>query len=172
MSNIPSAAATAYSPTMSSELPLRPCVGVCLANPSGLVFAGERVDTPGAWQMPQGGIDRGETPRDAALRELTEETGLSSDAVAVEAEAPDWIDYELPADLVGRVWKGRYRGQTQRWFLMRYDGPDNAIDLAVHEVEFARWRWMTPPDLLDAIVPFKRRVYQQVFAAFGPRLSL
>ena len=156
---------------MSKDLPLRPCVGVCLANPAGLVFAGERVDTPGAWQMPQGGIDKGETPREAALRELTEETGLLPASVSVEAEAPDWIDYELPIELVGRVWKGRYRGQTQRWFLMRYAGPDEAVDLTVHHVEFVRWRWMTPEDVLDAIVAFKRDVYRKVFAAFGDRLA-
>ena len=156
---------------MTSELPLRPCVGVALATPAGLVFAGERVDTPGAWQMPQGGIDAGETPRDAALRELWEETGLPRDAVCVEAEAPGWIDYELPPELVGRVWNGRYRGQTQRWFLMRYDGPDDAIDLAAHHVEFARWRWMAPDDLVAAIVPFKRDVYAQVLAAFAGHLA-
>ena len=156
---------------MSRELPLRPCVGVCLTNPAGLVFAGERVDTPGAWQMPQGGIDKGESPLAAALRELIEETGLAPSAVTVEAEAPDWIDYELPPDLLGRVWKGRYRGQTQRWFLMRYDGPDEAVDLNAHEVEFSRWRWMMSADLLDAIVPFKRQVYVQVFDAFAGRLA-
>lgn len=155
---------------MISRLPLRPCVGVVLANASGRVFAGERIDTPGAWQMPQGGIDQGESPRQAALRELAEETGLAPGAVSVEAEAPDWIDYDLPPDLIGKVWKGRYRGQTQRWFLMRYDGPDAAVDLALHEVEFARWQWMRPDDLLDAIVPFKRAVYAAVFDAFADRL--
>jgi putative (di)nucleoside polyphosphate hydrolase len=156
---------------MDGKLPLRPCVGVCLANPAGLVFAGERVDSPDAWQMPQGGIDRGETPREAALRELAEETGLSPAAVTVEAEVPGWIDYELPPELIGRVWKGRWRGQTQRWFLMRYVGPDDAVDIAAHEVEFARWRWMTPAELLDAIVPFKREVYRQVFESVGDRLA-
>ncbi len=156
---------------MSELLPLRPCVGVCLANAAGLVFAGERIDTPGAWQMPQGGIDAGETPREAALRELTEETGLLPASVTVEAEATHWIDYELPTALVGRVWKGRFRGQTQRWFLMRYHGADDGFDLAVHDVEFSRWRWMTPRELLATIVPFKREVYRQVFEMFGDRLA-
>lgn len=155
---------------MTGSLPLRPCVGVVLANPQGLVFAGERVDTPGAWQMPQGGIDSGETPRQAALRELTEETGLPAEAVAVEAELSDWVDYELPPELVGRVWRGRYRGQTQRWFLMRYGGPDDAIDLSAHNVEFSRWRWMPAAELVDRIVPFKREVYRKVFDGFGGRL--
>lgn len=156
---------------MHADLPLRPCVGVCLANSAGLVFAGERIDTPGAWQMPQGGIDEGESPLDAALRELGEETGLAASAVTVEAEAPDWIDYDLPPDLVGRVWRGRYRGQRQRWFLMRYDGPDEAVDLSAHAVEFTRWQWMMPADLLEAIVPFKRQVYSQVFEVFAGRLA-
>ncbi|MBM9596194.1 RNA pyrophosphohydrolase [Roseitranquillus sediminis] len=153
-----------------ASLPYRPCVGVVLANPAGLVFAGERLDTPGAWQMPQGGIDAGEAPSDAALRELREETGLSPEAVALEAETPDWISYDLPDDLIGRVWGGRYRGQRQKWFLMRYGGPDSAVDLAAHEVEFGRWRWMAPADLMEHIVPFKRDVYRAVFDAFANRL--
>jgi putative (di)nucleoside polyphosphate hydrolase len=156
---------------MTAVLPLRPCVGIVLANPAGLVFAGQRVDTPGAWQMPQGGIDQGEAPRAAALRELAEETGLAPGAVKVEAEAPEWIDYELPAHLVGKVWKGRFRGQTQRWFLMRYGGPDAAVDLFAHDVEFSRWRWMAPADLIERIVPFKRGVYERVFHLFADRLA-
>jgi putative (di)nucleoside polyphosphate hydrolase len=157
---------------MISRLPLRPCVGVVLANPAGLVFAGERVDTPDAWQMPQGGIDPCETPEAAALRELAEETGLAPETVRIEAEAPEWIDYELPAHLVGKVWKGRYRGQTQRWFLVRFDGPDAAVDLAAHDVEFARWRWMAPADLIERIVPFKRGVYERVFEIFADHLAV
>lgn len=152
-------------------LPYRPCAGVVLVNPQGLVFGGQRIDNPGpAWQMPQGGIDAGETPHEAALRELGEEIGLPPEAVTVEAEAADWIRYDLPPELVGTIWKGRYGGQVQKWFLMRYHGPDSAIDIATKEAEFDRWRWMTPQALIEAIVPFKRSVYEQVFAEFRGRL--
>ncbi len=149
-----------------STLPYRPCVGVVLANPAGRIFAGERLDTPGAWQMPQGGIDPGESPRTAALRELREETGVPENAVTVEAETPGWLRYDLPPELLGKVWKGRYRGQEQRWFLMRYDGPDSGIRIDAEHPEFARWQWMDPDDLIAAIVPFKRAIYLEVINAF------
>ena len=155
---------------MTKDLPYRPCVGIVLANPQGLIFTGERVDTPGAWQMPQGGIDDGETPEAAALRELEEETGLPAASVTIEAEHPDWVLYDLPDHLVGKLWKGRFRGQTQKWFLLRYDGPDSAIDIAKHDLEFARWRWSSADDVLRDIVPFKREVYDQVIAAFRAKL--
>lgn len=155
---------------MNAPLPYRPCVGVVLANPKGLIFTGERVDTPGAWQMPQGGIDEGEAPRAAALRELEEETGLPADLVRVEAELPDWVLYDLPDHLIGKLWKGRFRGQTQKWFLLRYEGPDTAIDIAKHDHEFARWRWSTADEVLRDIVPFKRAVYDQVIEAFRDQL--
>ena len=154
-----------------ASLPYRPCVGVLLANPEGLVFAGERIDTPGAWQMPQGGIDEGETPRAAALRELHEETGVPPDLVAVEAETAGWVRYDLPPDLLGKVWKGRYRGQEQKWFLLRFRGADAAIDIATKHPEFSRWRWLAPADLLSLIVPFKRAVYAEVLEEFAPRLA-
>ena len=153
-----------------ASLPYRPCVGVVLARPDGLVFAGERIDTPGAWQMPQGGIDKGETPRDAALRELAEEVGLAPETVSIEGETPDWVRYDLPEHLIGKAFKGRYRGQDQKWFLMRYDGPDAEIRIDSDHPEFSRWQWMTADAIRAAIVPFKRSVYEEVFAAFRDHL--
>ncbi|MCG6882251.1 MAG: RNA pyrophosphohydrolase [Silicimonas sp.] len=155
---------------MTEELPYRPCVGVVLANTRGLVFTGERIDTPGAWQMPQGGIDDGEDARAAALRELYEETGVPSDLVVIEAEHPDWVLYDLPPHLLGKLWKGQYRGQTQKWFLLRFTGEDAVIDLKAKDEEFARWRWSTPDEVLRDIVPFKRQVYDKVITAFRDRL--
>ena len=156
---------------MTDDLPYRPCVGVVLANPDGLIFTGERVDTPGAWQMPQGGIDDGETPEGAALRELEEETGVPQRLVKVEAETDGWIRYDLPDHLLGKVWKGRYRGQEQKWFLLRFQGSDADIDITRHHKEFARWRWLSADEVLDNIVPFKRAVYDQVIGQFRDRLA-
>lgn len=153
-----------------TDLPYRACVGVVLARPDGSIFTGERIDTPGAWQMPQGGIDEGETAETAALRELEEETGVAPDLVAVEAELDDWIAYDLPDHLIGRLWGGKYRGQKQRWFLLRFHGDDTDIDITRHQKEFARWRWSSAEDVLADIVPFKRAVYDQVIAGFRDRL--
>lgn len=149
-----------------AALPLRPCVGVVLANGAGQVFVAERIDTAGAWQMPQGGIDPGEDPQAAALRELEEEIGVGPDLVRVEAEHPDWLTYDLPDHLIGKVWKGRWRGQTQRWFLLRFHGQDTDITLDVAHPEFSAWRWVTPDAAIDAIVPFKRDIYTAVFSHF------
>jgi len=155
---------------MTADLPYRPCVGVVLADAKGRVFVGERADTPGAWQMPQGGIDQGETVEIAGLRELEEETGVPPALVEVEAETPVWIRYDLPPELLGKVWKGRYRGQEQKWILLRFQGVDADIDITRHHREFARWRWSTPDEVLENIVPFKHDVYRQVLAAFRDRL--
>lgn len=152
-------------------LPYRPCAGVVLINADGLVFAGQRLDMPGAWQMPQGGIDAGETPREAAMRELVEETGVSPDKVEVLDETPGWVLYDLPPDLLGKVWKGRFGGQRQKWVLMRFIGEDADIRIATEHPEFDRWQWMRADALLDNIVPFKRAVYAEVLAAFQSRLA-
>lgn len=154
-----------------TDLPYRACVGVVLINAQGHIFTGERVDTPGAWQMPQGGIDPGEDPHTAALRELEEETSVPATSATLIAEHPDWVTYDLPAHLVGKLWKGRYRGQKQKWFLFRFDGEDSQIDLTKHDQEFARWRWSTPAEVIDHIVPFKRAVYEQVIQGFEADLS-
>lgn len=153
-------------------LPYRPGAGVVLINPDGLIWAGRRIDsTADAWQMPQGGIDKGETPLEAALRELTEETGLPADTVEVVAETDDWILYDLPDELVGKIWKGKYGGQRQKWVLMRFTGRDDQVDIATEHPEFSEWAWMRAGDLLGSIVPFKRRLYDEVFAAFRDHLA-
>ncbi|WP_227271891.1 RNA pyrophosphohydrolase [Roseobacter weihaiensis] len=159
------------TPEEIEKLPYRPCVGVMLVNVRGEVFVGQRRDSEyDAWQMPQGGIDAGEEPRTAALRELWEETGVRADLVDVEAESAHWLPYELPHDLVPKLWKGRFRGQRQKWFLMRFQGDDSQIDIATEHPEFSRWRWLAADALVENIVPFKRDVYAAVMKEFGARL--
>lgn len=151
-----------------ASLPYRPCVGVVLINAAREVFAGQRADmTTPAWQMPQGGIDAGETPQEAALRELREETGLRAQDVILRGQTRDWLTYDLPPEVIPNRWGGRFRGQKQHWVLAELIAPDSAIDLTHEDIEFSAWRWMTAPDLLAAIVPFKRDSYAQVFAEFG-----
>ncbi|SNR33016.1 RNA pyrophosphohydrolase [Puniceibacterium sediminis] len=159
------------TPDEIARLPYRPCVGVMLANSRGEVFVGQRIDNDAAaWQMPQGGVDKGEAPQDAALRELWEETGVSADLVTVAAQTEDWINYDLPHELVPRIWKGRFRGQKQKWFLLRFHGADSDVNIATDHPEFSEWRWLPTSELVANIVPFKRAVYEQVLAAFGDAL--
>ncbi|MFN3825590.1 MAG: RNA pyrophosphohydrolase [Pseudorhodobacter sp.] len=156
----------------AESLPWRPCVGVVLINREGRIFAGQRLDaTQAAWQMPQGGIDKDEKPRAAALRELWEETGVTADLVEFVAKSPDWVSYDLPPELLGKVWGGKYRGQRQRWFLFRYLGRDEQIDIATGHPEFAEWKWVTAQEMVDSIVPFKRAVYEEVVATFRAHLA-
>lgn len=155
-----------------SKLPYRPCVGIMLCNPAGGVFAGQRLDNNmDAWQMPQGGIEKGEDPKVAALRELEEETGIPASAVTVVAQSDEWIPYDLPHNLVPKLWKGRYRGQKQLWFLMTFNGSDDLVNIETEHPEFARWCWMPAQDLLDNIVPFKRKTYEQVIRGFQAQIA-
>ena len=159
--------------TEHHALPYRPCAGVLLLNAQGRVFVGRRIDmVQEAWQMPQGGIDRGEAPRDAALRELEEETGVAPEKVELLAETRAWLRYDLPPHLIRRVWRGRYRGQEQKWFAARFLGTDADIDIAAtRHPEFSDWRW-SPADALAAnAVSFKRALYEAVIAEFRPFFS-
>lgn len=156
----------------AKDLPYRPCVGVMLISAEGRIFAGQRLDSAvPAWQMPQGGIDEGEKPREAALRELWEETGVSADLVEVLAKTEDWVTYDLPEELLGKVWGGKYRGQRQKWFLYRFKGRDDQIKIASEHPEFSSWCWIGAEELIASIVPFKRKVYEEVVAAFSDHLA-
>jgi putative (di)nucleoside polyphosphate hydrolase len=151
----------------SSTLPYRPCAGIMLANKAGLIFVGQRLDASSdAWQMPQGGIDDGEEPEAAAIRELGEETGLAPHHFDVIARSAREHFYDLPDALIGKMWKGRYRGQRQMWFLARFSGDDSDVNIQTAQPEFRAWMWAEPASLPDLIVPFKRKLYEDVLAEF------
>lgn len=151
--------------------PYRRGVGAFLFNDAGRVWVGRRIDTPApAWQMPQGGIKKHEDPRDAVLRELAEEIG--TDRARIVGETADWLAYDLPPDIAARVWGGRYRGQTQKWFALRFAGADADIDIARDDhPEFSDWRWAAPATLVEQVVDFKRAVYAEVVRAFAPLIG-
>jgi putative (di)nucleoside polyphosphate hydrolase len=150
----------------ADTLRYRPAVGIMLLNRKGEVFVARRIDMPmtPAWQMPQGGIDPGETPRQAALRELQEEIG--TDKAEILGESRGWLKYDLPAELAGGIWGGRFRGQRQKWFVMRFTGDDRDIDLATEHPEFDLWQWVAPARLPELIVPFKRQLYIDILDEF------
>lgn len=153
-----------------AELPYRPCAGIMLANTEGKVFVGQRIDKApegDAWQMPQGGIDEGEDAEKAALRELVEETGITPELVDVIARSRNEHFYDLPDELLGKIWKGKYRGQRQWWFLMRFKGKDSDINIETDHPEFSRWQWVSPERLPQLIVPFKKRLYESLVTEFG-----
>lgn len=153
-------------------LPYRPCVGVMLVNRQGLVFAGQRKDsTVSAWQMPQGGIDDGEKPREAAYRELWEETGVTRDLVEFVGKTHGWVTYDLPPELLGKVWGGKFGGQRQKWFLFRFLGTDDQIRIDTEHPEFESWRWIDVDEMIASIVPFKRAVYEDVVRSFRAYLA-
>jgi putative (di)nucleoside polyphosphate hydrolase len=157
--------------TDPNTLPYRPCVGVMLLNAQGQVFVGQRLDNKlEAWQMPQGGIDPGEDPQETAIRELGEETGIAPAHIRIVARAPEELFYDLPPELVGKIWKGKYRGQRQIWFLARFTGQDSDVDIQTPHPEFRAWKWADPAELPHMIVPFKQTLYRQVLAAFDNQI--
>jgi len=149
------------------DLRYRPGVGVMLVNGKGKVWVGQRLDNAiDAWQMPQGGLEPGEAPREGALRELEEETGIPRDKVEIVARCPVELTYDLPEELIGKIWKENWRGQRQTWFLARFLGRDEDVNLATPDPEFRAWKWADPAGLPAMIVPFKKKLYEDVLEAF------
>ena len=156
---------------MKKTLPYRPAAAIMLLNAENRVFVAQRIDNAlDAWQMPQGGLDPGEDPEAGALRELEEETGIAPHLVEIIAKAPRELLYDLPPELMGRMWGGKYRGQAQHWFVARFLGADGDINLETAEPEFRAWKWVDAAELVDLIVPFKRKLYAEVVAAFAEHL--
>jgi putative (di)nucleoside polyphosphate hydrolase len=161
--------------TRFEDLPYRPCAGMAVFNRQGLIFIGRRIDGPEhvddlhVWQMPQGGIDADEDPYKAALRELYEETNIRS--VEKLGEIKEWLHYDIPREIVGKAWKGKYRGQKQKWYALRFTGKDSEINIAEpaggHDPEFVEWRWEKLQKTPDLVVPFKQPTYQRVVAEFS-----
>ena len=153
-----------------NERPYRPCVGICLVNDEGMIFAGKRIDNRAeAWQMPQGGIDEGEDAVTACFREMAEEIG--TDKAELIAQHPEWLDYDIPESLANKLWNGAYKGQTQKWMLLRYKGVDADINIATEIPEFESWQWMAPEDLVSLAVPFKQNVYRALMESFKEHLG-
>ena len=156
--------------TDNSSLPYRPCAGIMMINADNEIFVGRRIDMPSEhWQMPQGGIDKGEDPLAAAKRELLEEVG--TDKIELLASIDDWLTYDLPNHLLGKVWKGKYRGQSQKWYLFRFTGTDSDINIETEHPEFSDWKWTTPEKLIEEIVPFKKEIYSIIAKRFSFHLQ-
>ena len=158
--------AESVRPLEYSKRPYRPCVGIMLINDNGHIFGGQRIDNRAeAWQMPQGGIDAGEDVETACFREMREEIG--TDKADILSFHPKWLNYDIPLPLADRLWGGSYRGQSQKWVALRYTGQDSDINIATEEPEFFSWQWMSPADLIQLAVPFKRPVYEDIMTQFA-----
>ena len=157
---------------IKNDLAYRPCVGIVLIK-KGKIFAGQRLDyKSSAWQMPQGGIEDNESPKDAAFRELKEETGIKKKHIKIILESKNWVRYDLPVELISKLWNGKFRGQKQKWFAMEFFGTDSDININTVSPEFSQWKWMTADQLIKSIVPFKKNVYKKILSKFSAKLEL